>query len=80
MINISDSELMAEKLGMIVLCENCGKRLKRTYVARIGTWRHEDSDSCWCPMRKIEGKCIIGSGQAHPRKGPMADCYEMEPK
>jgi hypothetical protein len=72
MIEIPDTELMAEKLGMIVLCE---------YFARIVVWQHEDTNNHWCEMRKVEGKCITGSyGPASPRKGPLADQYKWEPK
>ena len=79
MIEIPDTELMAEKLGMIVLCDNCGKRLKRVYAARIPTWQHEETDDYWCPMRKVDGRCITGIlDSASPRSGPLADQYEME--
>jgi len=71
-IRIPESELMAEKLGMIVLCENCGKRLKRKYVARIGYWDHEDTDTFWCDE--------TGWSKALARPGPLANTYEWEPK
>jgi hypothetical protein len=80
---ISDGELMAEKLGMIVLCEHCGKRLCRSSVARIRTWRHAADDTYWCYGKEINDMESddprIQEG-ATARKGPLADQYEWEPK
>jgi hypothetical protein len=75
---IPDTELMAEKLGMIVLCENCGKRLKRTSIVRIRTWTHEETNNYWCEKRWEIGRMI--TRQASPRLGPFANQYESEPQ
>ena len=48
-IKIPESELMAEKLGMINLCKNCGQRLIRKSIARIPVWHHEATNSLYCP-------------------------------
>ena len=78
---IPDTELMAEKLGMIILCEHCGKRLKRTSIARIGTWTHEETNNYWCEMKKIEGGVLMGiSHVASPCRSSLSDQYEMEPQ
>lgn len=71
-VEIPDTELMAEQLGMIVLCENCGKRLKRRYVARIPAWEHEATGLIWCGNR--------GEWSASARKGPLAIEMDKEPK
>jgi hypothetical protein len=72
MINIPETELMAEKLGMIVLCENCGKRLIRKSVARIGYYHHEENETFWCAEK--------GGFRASARLGPLAREYDREPK
>ena len=80
---ISIEELMAEKLGMIVLCEHCGKRLKRTSIARIGTWTHEETNNYWCEMKKIDGiptLRLARAGTAMPRRTSLSDQYDMEPQ
>ena len=70
-LNISDSELMAEKLGIIVLCNNCGKRLVRTNIARIPIWEHEDTKSFLCDETGV---------MAIARKGPLSEYYEKMSK
>lgn len=52
---ISDSELMAEKLGIIVLCENCGERLIRTSVVRVPLWTHEKTNLVRCDFINHKG-------------------------
>jgi hypothetical protein len=47
-ILIPDTELMAEKLGMIVLCSHCGKRIDWIKVGKVYYWNHIDNDSLWC--------------------------------
>jgi hypothetical protein len=76
MVTIPDTELMAEKLGMIVLCEHCGKRLSRCYVARIPRWKHTDTNLYGCNIFSIANLPPC----AKPRSGPLADSYEMEPQ
>jgi len=65
-LDIPDSELMAEKLGMVVLCANCGRRLEQ--VGRLGTWKHEDSKLGYCSDRV--SKANPSSSYAKPRKLP----------
>ena len=73
MVNIPETELMAEKLGMITLCENCGKRLKRAYVARIPCWAHEHNNFGWCDENSAHP-------YAQPRKSSLANQRYMEPQ
>jgi hypothetical protein len=47
-VEIPESELMAEKLGMIVLCQNCGKRLEYKISLRIKVWSHIDTNLQSC--------------------------------
>lgn len=74
---IPDSELMAEKLGMIVLCENCGGRLKKVNVLRIYCWAHESNNSGWCNVASeipYARWCNVVSEipYARPREGLLA--------
>lgn len=41
---------MAEKLGMIVLCKNCGKRIFIFHAGDYSNWIHENKklQPCWC--------------------------------
>ena len=83
MNNIPDTELMAEKLGMIVLCQNCGQRLKRDYVARIPCWRHElNNDYYYClPDYQIANdNRLIWKNYAKTRPSELVDAYDMEPQ
>jgi len=73
-IEIPDTELMAEKLGMIVLCDNCGERLERCYPVRIPTWRHTRTKEYFCSTTESFGS------HATARLGPLAIQYEMEPR
>ena len=56
MINIPDTELLAEKLGIITLCEFCGKRihLEKEDPYEYGKlkkyiWVHETNFTCCGP-------------------------------
>ena len=45
---ILDSELMAEKLGLIVLCQNCGERIYRCEKLTGQSWLHEKTNEKIC--------------------------------
>ena len=62
---IPDTELMAEKLGMVVLCAHCGGRLKSISVLRIPLFIHISNESVWCSDK--------GGFRASARNGPLAD-------
>lgn len=47
---ISDADLMAEKLGIITLCEHCGKRVDES----SGGWFHHDTGAMCCSNTGVQ--------------------------
>jgi hypothetical protein len=71
-MNIPDTDLMAEKLGIVMLCENCGGRIEeiRDYV-----WVHFNNKCTMCPSISVthtinpSTTIVLNSySQAKPRK------------
>jgi len=69
-MKIPDTELMAEKLGIIVLCENCRLRIKKIEKFSGYYWAHENNGAQVClQTTSLTNFSIV----AKPRKESYAD-------